>query len=164
MVPVKTCPSCRVIVAPGTSHVCTRIERNKNVVQMVKSLSEKSKNQVLSQSLREIQETTGSSSFSLSTRGAPLPVHLGRKVDDDRMFTNEDSRRLQNERHFTDNDMKAIERANRVVFGRKAVEAGARETRVDMNHSLDMLFEKKVMKLKYKPKKKNHNTVAKGGH
>lgn len=154
MVPFKTCPYCKGVVAPGISHVCTRMERHKNVVQMVKSLSERSKNQVLSQSLREIKENTGSSSFSLSTRGAPLPVHLGRKVDDDRMFTNEDSRRLQNERHFTDNDMKAIERANRVVYGRKAVEAGARETRVDLNHSLEMLFEKKVMKLKYKPKKK----------
>ena len=48
----------------------------------------------------------------------------------------------------------AIEAATRVVFGRKAVESGAREDRVETNHSLDDMFEGRLVKLKLKPKKK----------
>jgi hypothetical protein len=40
------------------------------------------------------------------------------------------------------------------VFGRKAVQGGARQTRVEQNHSLDNLFEGRMVKLKRKPKKK----------
>ena len=50
--------------------------------------------------------------------------------------------------------LRAIEKATRVVFGRKAVESGTSAARVVLNHSLDDLFEGKVMMLKHKPKKK----------
>ena len=40
------------------------------------------------------------------------------------------------------------------MFGRKAVQGGARQTRVEQNHSLDNLFEGRMVKLKRKPKKK----------
>ena len=92
------------------------------------------------------------------------------------MFTQENSKQLQNERHFSDNDMKyivllinslkqkiifrAIERATRIVFGRPAVESGSRDTRVALNHSLDELFEGRQIKLKYKPKKKKKDDDA----
>ena len=52
------------------------------------------------------------------------------------------------------NLIRAIEKATRVVFGRKAVESGIRDSRVVLNHSLDDLFEGKMMSLKFKPKKK----------
>ena len=52
---------------------------------------------------------------------------------------------------------RAIEAATRVKFGRKAVETGSREGRVALNHSLDSLFEGKIMTLKHKPKKKKES-------
>lgn len=48
----------------------------------------------------------------------------------------------------------AIAAAVRVKFGRSAVEPGSREDRVERNHSLDHLFEGRMLKLKLKPKKK----------
>ena len=39
------------------------------------------------------------------------------------------------------------------MFGRKAVQAGARDDRVERNHSLDDMFEGRMVKLKQKPKK-----------
>ena len=49
---------------------------------------------------------------------------------------------------------RAIEGATRVVFGRNAVQSGARQARIEQNHSLDNLFEGRMIKLKRKPKKK----------
>ena len=40
------------------------------------------------------------------------------------------------------------------MFGRQAVQSGARKSRVDQNHCLDDLFEGRMVKLKHKPKKK----------
>ena len=54
--------------------------------------------------------------------------------------------------------LRAIEGATRVVFGRKAVESGVRETRVGHNKSLDYLFEGKIINLKYKPKAKKDSS------
>ena len=39
-------------------------------------------------------------------KGYPLPITLGKIQEKERVFTQEDSRQLQNERHFTDNDMR----------------------------------------------------------
>jgi hypothetical protein len=47
-----------------------------------------------------------------------------------------------------------LEGATRVVFGRQAVQSGARKSRVDQNHCLDDLFEGRMVELKHKPKKK----------
>ena len=52
----------------------------------------------------------------------------------------------------------AIEGATRIVFGRQAVQSGARESRVDQNHCLDDLFEGRMVKLKHKPKKKKEDS------
>ena len=52
----------------------------------------------------------------------------------------------------------AIEGATRVVFGRQAVQSGARESRVEQNHCLDDLFEGRMVKLKHKPKKKKDDS------
>ena len=49
---------------------------------------------------------------------------------------------------------RAIEGATGVVFRRKGVQSGARQARVEQNHSLDNLFEGRMVKLKMKPKKK----------
>ena len=44
--------------------------------------------------------------ITLQTKGTPLPITLGKIQEKERVFTQEDSRQLQNERHFTDNDMR----------------------------------------------------------
>ena len=49
---------------------------------------------------------------------------------------------------------RAIKKATRVKFGRKAVETGASAARVKLNHSIDDLFVGKHMKFKHKPKQK----------
>ena len=43
-------------------------------------------------------------------------------------------------------------------FGRKAVESGARSARIELNHSIDGLFEGKFMKFKHKPKQKKDDS------
>ena len=50
--PIKLCPSCQGKLSPGVSHVCTRVERNSNIVEIVKALSDRSKGQVLSETLK----------------------------------------------------------------------------------------------------------------
>ena len=52
LAPIKICPECKGKVAPGVSHVCTRTERNSNIMEMFRSLSDRSRGQVLSQSLK----------------------------------------------------------------------------------------------------------------
>ena len=50
--------------------------------------------------------SSGSNQITLQTKGTPLPITLGKIQEKERIFTHEDSRQLQNERHFTDNDMR----------------------------------------------------------
>ena len=50
--------------------------------------------------------SSGSNQITLQTKGTPLPITLGKIQEKERIFTQEDSRQLQNERHFTDNDMR----------------------------------------------------------
>ena len=52
-------------------------------------------------------------------------------------------------------------KANRVVYGRKAVESGAREARTEMNHSLDQYFDVRQVNLKEKPKKLEDDDIDK---
>ena len=56
----------------------------------------------------DIKEQSGSNQLSLQTKGTPLPVTLGQSAEKQKMFTKEDSKLLQNERHFTDNDMRLV--------------------------------------------------------
>ena len=56
--------------------------------------------------------------------------------------------------------LRAIEKATRVVFGRRAVETGTRGARIAQNHSLDDLFHGKYMSLKYKPKKRKDDDTS----
>merc|ERR1719186_1373133 len=153
--PVKICPGCQGRVAQGITHVCTKTNRNNNILETVGSLSAKNKGQVLSQSQKDLSDQSGSKTINLTTKGAPLPVRLGKeKVMKQRVFSKENLKRLQNQRQFTDNDMNAIEAATRITFGRPSVQSGAREDRVEQNYSLDHLFEGRMVKLKHKPKKK----------
>ena len=38
--------------------------------------------------------------------GTPLPITIGKNQDKDKIFSKEDSKQLENKRHFTDNDMR----------------------------------------------------------
>ena len=51
---VKICFECKSTIAPGLEHNCTRQERNMNILEMVRELSEKSRSQIVSQSLKGI--------------------------------------------------------------------------------------------------------------
>ena len=55
----------------------------------------------------DMKENTGSDQVTLQTKGTPLPVTLGSKQEKpQQIFSQENCRMLQNERHFTDNDMR----------------------------------------------------------
>ena len=154
--PLKMCPLCNGQLAPGVSHVCTRSSRNENILELVRSVSTRSKGQILSQTLKDIRTEAGSDHLTLPTKGRPLPVTVGCQPKQQiKIFTQEHSKALQNVRHFSDNDMRAIEQVTRKVFGRKAVATGSRETRVALNHELDDLFKGKYLNLKLKPRKKS---------
>ena len=67
--PMKICAECKVELAPGVRHICTRDERNQNIVELFKSVSEKSRGQILSQTLK------GS---GISTKlGCVIKINLG---------------------------------------------------------------------------------------
>ena len=54
-----------------------------------------------------MKENPGSDQVTLQTKGTPLPVTLGTVQEKPQQsFSQENSRMLQNERHFTDNDMR----------------------------------------------------------
>ena len=50
--PVKICPECQGEVAPLVSHVCTRSERNNNIEELLRSVSNRSRGQILSSTLK----------------------------------------------------------------------------------------------------------------
>ena len=50
--PLKVCTECQGEVAPGVSHVCTRGERNNNILELFRSVSDRSRGQILSASLK----------------------------------------------------------------------------------------------------------------
>ena len=56
--PMKICAECKGELAPGVRHICTRDERNQNIVELFKSGSEKSRRQILSQTLKGISIST----------------------------------------------------------------------------------------------------------
>ena len=56
-----------------------------------------------------MKESSDSDQVTLQTKGTPLPVTLGTtKEKPQQIFSQENSRLLQNERHFTDNDMRWV--------------------------------------------------------
>jgi hypothetical protein len=50
--PVKMCLDCQGEIAPRVSHVCTRSERNNNILEIFRSVSGRSRGQILSQTLK----------------------------------------------------------------------------------------------------------------
>ena len=130
--PVRICPECQGEIAPGVSHVCTRSERNNNILEIFRSVSGRSKGQILSQTLKgslpifnynissqgsyhfaflilDMKEVSGADQVILQTKGTPLPVTLGTiQEKPQRILSQENSRMLQNERYFTDNDMRLV--------------------------------------------------------
>ena len=123
------------------------------------------------------RDETGDVDFKLTTGGKPLPVKLPGKGEAEKTLDYESSRKLQVTRHFSDNDLRylasnndntilyyifiaclfcrAIEKTTRDVFGRKSVEAGSREARVEENNRLRNYFKGSQMKFKQKPKTKD---------
>ena len=51
-------------IAPGINHICTRSERNSNIVQLVKSVSARSRGQIVSQALKGLIILYGSIQYS----------------------------------------------------------------------------------------------------
>ena len=47
-----------------------------------------------------------SSSFTVRTKETPLSITVGKTVEKQAVFSNEFSKQLQMERHFSDNDMR----------------------------------------------------------
>lgn len=55
----------------------------------------------------DLSEQTSNQTLSLATKGTPLPVRLGKEMEaKKRNFSKDDLKHLQNQRQFTDNDMK----------------------------------------------------------
>ena len=50
--PVKICTECKGEIAPGVYHVCTRAERNNNLIDMLRSASGRSRGQIVSETLK----------------------------------------------------------------------------------------------------------------
>ena len=66
--PVKSCTSCHGEIAPGVSHICTRSERNTNIVDLVRSVSERSRGQIVSQALKGQYINIGPESILMTSR------------------------------------------------------------------------------------------------
>ena len=102
------------------------MERNKNILSMVRSLSDKSRGQILSKSLKgrmniydnkyitfncftDSVNQCSSKTVQLATGGSSLTVTVGKETkQSSKFFTADDLRRLQNLRQFSDNDMRFV--------------------------------------------------------
>ena len=76
--PLKVCSECKSDIQKGVSHKCSKVSRNENICQLVRSLSEKSKEQILAQALREHKNQKGNSTLQLSTGGTPMTIKIGK--------------------------------------------------------------------------------------
>ena len=157
---MKKCSHCHSEVGPGKIHDCTRTVRQENLVDLIRSQSEKTQQQVTSQILDAICEEKGVSkqggTTMLATKGLPKLVTIGqdRSKKPNPKYTIEDLSKLQISRNFSDHDTKAVASFIRTKGGRQAVEANLSQGLVERNHKLDSMFYMKEMTMKQKPKKK----------
>ena len=61
---MKFCTDSHGEIAPGINLICTRSERNSNIVQLVKSVSARSRGQIVSQALKGLIILYGSIQYS----------------------------------------------------------------------------------------------------
>lgn len=96
------------MVAKGVPHHCSKVQKQENLANLVKSTSAKSKSKVTSNVLKEICTEAGVShtggTVNLSTGGSPLPVQVGKSKLKARVprFTLEGLKRLQSANNLSD--------------------------------------------------------------
>ena len=160
---ISKCSLCHSEIGRGKVHECTRTTRHDNLVDLVRSHSEKTQEQVTSKLLDAIFEEKGVSkeggSTTLATKGCPKMVAVGnsRSNKPNPKYSIEEISKLQVSRNLSDNDTLAIASFLRVKGGRKCVETNLKEGLTDRNHKLEDMFCKKDMIMKEKPKKKQTN-------
>ena len=159
-VTINQCSKCHSEVGPGKSHNCTRTATQDNLVELVRSHSEKTREQVTSKILDAICEDKGISkqggSTFLATKGLPKLVTIGKQknIKATPKYSIDDLSKLQISRNLSDNDTLAIAAFLRTKAGRKSVEANLCDGLKDRNHKLEDMFYMKEMTMKEKPRKK----------
>ena len=162
-VPVTTCSYCHTEVGQGKPHDCTRTEMQENLLDIIRSHSEKTQEQVTSKMLDVIFKEKGISKQGgvalIATKGTPKPVTVGksRVSKPSPKFSIDDLTKLQVTRNFSDKDTIAVASFLRVKAGRKAVETNLKKGIQERNHKLEDMFYKKEMEMKVKPKNKKDN-------
>ena len=158
---VKLCDYCFSEIGKGKPHTCNKSTKQDNLLQLVRSNSNKAKEQVASSLLKEIYETknistSGGITTKIATKGTPLQVTVGQDNNNNHSakFTLEDMTKLQISRNLTDKDTLAVANFIRVKAGRHAVEKNLKNHLADRNSKLGEMFYQKEMNLKEKPKKK----------
>ena len=162
-VTIKQCSNCHSEIGPGKSHECTRSVTQENLVELVRSHSEKTQEQVTVKMLDAIWEKKGLSkqggSTFLATKGNPKLVKIGndKTIKPVPKYSIEDLTKLQVSRNLSDNDTLAVARFLRTKGGRNSVEANLSEGLKGRNHKLEDMFYMKEMTMKQKPRKKKKN-------
>ena len=130
-----------------------------NLVDMIRSKSPKTQQQVASKMLDVIVEEEGKPiqgcSVVLSTKGTPKTVTIGKSkvARPCPKYSIEDLTKLQTTRNLSDKDTLAVASFIRVKAGRSSVEPYLKKGLTDRNNKLDGMFMEKEMSMKVKPKK-----------
>ena len=161
IVPINifTCSNCHAVVGKGMSHSCTRSEMQTNLVDMIRSKSPKTQQQVASKMLDVIIEEEGKTiqgcSVVLSTKGTPKTVTIGKSqvARPCPKYSLEDLTKLQTTRNLSDKDTLAVASFIRIRAGQSSLEPYLKKGLTDQNNKLDGMFMEKEMSMKVKPKK-----------
>ena len=150
------CVKCHSVVGKGKPHKCSKSEMRDNLHKLVKHKSPKSKERLVSATIKSIFDDKGANTrggtVMLATGGKKLPVSLSVKINK-RRFTQENLKRLQVLKGDSDRGIKKVAQAIRHVFGRDSVETGFASSLTERNNALGNLFKIKEFTMKKKAKK-----------
>ena len=151
---MTACVICLSRFGKGISHVCTKSKKIENMARLIRSNSEKSKEQIVSSQLKDIFESQNiekkGGTVSLSTRGTPIQATLGSNYNErtpKNVFTNDSLSKLQVKLSLSDNKMKIVGNFLRIECGRKSV-VNLNSYLKERNHIFDEDFETKAINLK----------------
>ena len=105
---IPVCSKCRTLLGKGVSHICSKVQKQENILKIVRSSSRKSKSKVTSKILKGICSDDGVSTsggtVSLSTGGTLLQVQVGKPRITAKVprFSHESLKRLQTVHNFSD--------------------------------------------------------------
>ena len=147
--PLTLCSNCYAEYGPGKPHVCSKLNRQENLVSLVRANSDTTCSKVTAKSLKNIaiQQSVSSrgGTVSLLSGSKLLPVQLGKASGrggsgDNGQFSHEVMFGIQQQLNVSDTKLKVLNRCLATVLGQKAVQPYLQDALSNRNRDLKDLF------------------------